>query len=250
MVDLRSNVDESGFGVETVLSIQRDPGLQEAIRAVGGVTELARRLGISQPSVSNWDKIPPDRVSLIESVTGVSRAILRPDLFGDDTRRDLNETDAARAQEYALLATLLRRAPDEKLLAGLSRLRGNPTPLGMAHIKLAEAAAEATTDSVNREYFDLFIGLGRGELLPYASYYLTGFLQERPLARLRHDLAHIGVERVPGEIEPEDHAAFLFEIMSGLVRGEFSAAECTDRAMFKKHLSPWIGRFRARFETR
>ena len=61
----------------------RDPGLQEAIRAAGGVSELARRLGISQPSVSNWDRVPADRVASVEAATGVTRAMLRPDLFDD-----------------------------------------------------------------------------------------------------------------------------------------------------------------------
>ncbi len=67
-------------------------------------------------------------------------------------------------------------------------MRGDATPLGVAHAALAQAASETTVERVEREYFNLFIGLGRGELLPYGSYYLTGFLHERPLARLRADL--------------------------------------------------------------
>src|SRR6185437_5890696 len=96
----------------------RDPGLSEAIRAAGGVSELARQIGISQPSVSNWVRIAAERVVSVESVTGVDRAILRPDLFGGDTPAEpLDEVDAARAQEYALLAALLLRAPDTELLS-------------------------------------------------------------------------------------------------------------------------------------
>ncbi len=128
----------------------------------------------------------------------------------------MDEIDAARAQEYALLATLLTRAPDAALLSGLSNLRADASPLGLAHAALAEAADKATIKSVEREFFDLFIGLGRGELLPYGSYYLTGFLHERPLARLRDDLARIGIARSDGVVEPEDHAGILCEIMSGL----------------------------------
>lgn len=221
----------------------RDQGLQEAIRAVGGVSELARRIGISQPSVSNWDRVPADRVVSVESATGINRAILRPDLFAADSGGDVNEVDAARAQEYALLAALLARAPDAGLLARLAELRGDATPLGVAHAALAQAASATTVEKVEREYFNLFIGLGRGELLPYGSYYLSGFLHERPLARLRTDLAALGIERTDGQYEPEDHAAILCEIMAGLVSGRFGTKAGADQTIFEKHLAPWLGRF-------
>ena len=220
-----------------------DRGLQEAIRAAGGVTELARRIGISQPSVSNWARIPAERVLTVEAVTGVGRAILRPDLYGDSKTGDVDDIDLARAQEYALLAALLSHAPDADMLKRLSELRGDPSPLGVAHIALAEAAASADAGGVEREYFDLFIGIGRGELLPYGSYYLSGFLHERPLARLRDDLAAIGVERSEGVVEPEDHAGILCEIMAGLASGMLPAPAGSDRMIFEKYMAPWIGRF-------
>src|SRR6188472_1044359 len=119
----------------------RDTGLVEAIQAAGGVSELARRLGISQPSVSNWDKVPAERVLAVESVTGVPRVQLRPDLYAElPTDGDVDEIDLARAREYALLAALLSRAPDAEFLTRLSRLSGDASPLGMAHIALGEAA--------------------------------------------------------------------------------------------------------------
>ncbi len=226
----------------------RDQGLQEAIRAIGGVSELARRIGISQPSVSNWERIPAERVLFIETVTGINRAILRPDLFSAEAAGDADEIDVARAQEYALLAALLARAPDAGLLARLSELRGHASPLGVAHAALGEAADAAKVEHVEREFFDLFIGLGRGELLPYGSYYLTGFLHERPLARLRGDLAALGIERAEGQFEPEDHAAILCEIMSGLASGRFGAKTGADQQLFEKHLAPWLGRFFADLE--
>ena len=221
----------------------RDQGLEEAIRAAGGVSELARSLGISQPSVSNWDRIPAERVLSVEAVTGVARAVLRPDLFDGQASRGVDETDVARAQEYALLATLLARSPDAQLLGRLARLRGDPTPLGIAHAALGEAAAKSDVERVGREFFGLFIGLGRGELLPYGSYYLTGFLYERPLARLRGDLKRLGIEQAEGQSEPEDHAAILCEIMAGLAGGEIEAQPGADRKIFAKHMAPWIGRF-------
>jgi TorA maturation chaperone TorD len=226
----------------------RDPGLSEAIEAVGGVSELARRIGISQPSISNWDKVPAERVLAVEAATGVARMRLRPDLYREEPMGDLDEIDLARSQEYALLSALLGRAPDAPLLRRLSRLGGDASPLGVAHVALGEAAARVDASAIEREYFNLFIGLGRGELLPYASYYLTGFLNERPLARLRDDLAAFGVERVDGNYEPEDHAATLCEVMAGLIGRRFAAPEGAERKLFEKHMAPWIGRFFADLE--
>jgi TorA maturation chaperone TorD len=226
----------------------RDPGLSAAIQAVGGVSELARRVGISQPSVSNWDKVPAERVLAVEAATGVPRMRLRPDLYREQPAANVDEVDLARSQEYALLSALLTRAPDAELLARLARLGGDTSPLGVAHIGLAEAAARVNPDAIAREYFDLFIGLGRGELLPYGSYYLTGFLNERPLARLRDDLAAFGVERVEGNYEPEDHAATLCEIMAAFASGRFPAPDGAERRLFDKHMVPWIGRFFADLE--
>ena len=225
-----------------------DQGLQEAIRAVGGVTELARRIGISQPSVSNWSRVPAERVLAVETISGVSRTILRPDLYDEAGPSGVDETDLARAQEYALLGSLLLRAPSAGLLDQLGKLRGDATPLGLAHVELAQAARNANVTKVEREFFDLFIGIGRGELLPYGSYYLTGFLNERPLARLREDLARSGIARADGVVEPEDHAGILCEAMSGLASGQLLAPDGSDRTIFEKHMAPWIGRFFADLE--
>jgi len=228
----------------------RDLGLDEAIRVAGGVGALARKIGISQPSVSNWARVPAERVISVEAATGVSRAVLRPDLYAEtlDGTDEIDEVDSARAREYALLSALLARAPDAALLARLATLRGDMSPLGLAHAALSDAASRTNVERAGREYFDLFIGLGRGELLPYGSYYLTGFLHERPLARLRADLSRLGIERVAGQTEPEDHAAILCEIMAGLVSRRFPAPADSDRELFEQHLAPWIGRFFADLE--
>jgi TorA maturation chaperone TorD len=222
----------------------RDPGLSEAIRVVGGVSELARKIGISQPSVSTWNRVPAERVVAVEAATGISRMALRPDLYDDEAKPDsAMAVDVARAQEYALLAVLLSRAPDAEFLNRLASLRGDASPLGVAHAALAQAASQTNADRLQREYFDLFIGLGRGELLPYGSYYLTGFLHERPLERLRQDLKELGIERAEGNVEPEDHAAILCEVMAGLADARLAAPAGSDRRIFERHLKPWIGRF-------
>jgi TorA maturation chaperone TorD len=219
-----------------------DPGLQQAIRAAGGVTELARRIGVSQPSISNWSRVPAERVLAVEMVTNVARDVLRPDLYGqiDSAMADV---DLARAHIYALLGALLTRTPDAKLLAQLGGLRGDATPFGLAQIELAEAARSTELTQVQREYFDLFVGVGRGELLPYASYYLTGFLHERPLARLRADLTSIGIDRAEGVAEPEDHAGILCEIMAGVTSGQLPGSDSFARTIFENHMAPWVGRF-------
>jgi TorA maturation chaperone TorD len=158
------------------------------------------------------------------------------------TRADL-EIDIARAQEYALLATLLLRVPDDRLLEGLSSLQGDVTSLGAAHAALAQAAALASHETLVGDYFRLFIGVGRGEILPFASYYLTGFLQSRPLAVLREDLGRLGLQRADSHHDPEDHIGTLCEVMSHLVsdRERFSLAD--ERRFFERHLSPWATRF-------
>jgi TorA maturation chaperone TorD len=219
-----------------------DPGLDEAIRAAGSITELARRIGVSQPSVSSWSRVPAERVLPVEAATGVARARLRPDLYGEHLGRP-DEVDAARAQEYGLLAVLLARAPDAGFLTRIAKLRGDTTPLGAAHAALAQAADGASAEKIAREFFDLFIGVGRGELLAYGSYYLTGFLNERPLARLREDLRALGIGSVENQGEPEDHAAVLCEIMAGLIAGQVLTTVERQRQIFEKHLAPWIGRF-------
>ncbi|NIK46227.1 TorD/DmsD family molecular chaperone [Variibacter gotjawalensis] len=149
----------------------------------------------------------------------------------------------ARADEYTLLSALLCRAPSADLLKRLSRLQVSASPIGVAHAALAAAASDTTVAKAGQEFFDLFIGLGRGELVPYASFYLTGFLHERPLARLRGDLQELGIERAPENHEPEDHAALLCEIMASIANGTIPVDAEVEQQIFEKHLKPWIGRF-------
>jgi TorA maturation chaperone TorD len=149
--------------------------------------------------------------------------------------------DLHRARIFALLGRLLLGPPDAALLRGLAALGPQQdSPLGWACAGLADAAAEPA--GVVEEYAALFIGVGRGELLPFASYYLTGFLHERPLALLRDDLRRLGIERAEGVAEPEDHLGFLCEAMSGLLGGEFAATPEAVAAFYQRHLQPWAGR--------
>jgi TorA maturation chaperone TorD/DNA-binding transcriptional regulator YdaS (Cro superfamily) len=230
----------------------RDAGLEQAIRAAGGVASLARAIGIAQPSVSAWSRIPAERVLAVEALTRVHRFILRPDLYGPSevqvsSKPEIDEIDALRAAEYGLLSLLLGKAPDADTLLRVAALKGDASDLGVAHIELAAAAA-ADDRAVSKEFFALFIGLGRGELLPYASYYMTGFLHERPLARVREDLDVLGIERAGASREPEDHIATLLEVMAGLARGDFEADFAEQAHFFERHLKPWASRMFADLE--
>jgi TorA maturation chaperone TorD len=159
-----------------------------------------------------------------------------------------DDLDVTRAAEYALLARLLARAPDASLLADLQNLPGDDTPLGRAHGDLAAAARVADAAAVEREFFTLFVGVGRGELLPYASYYRTGFLHERPLADVRRDLARLGVARAEGLHDPEDGIAILCDVMRALALGEVSGP-VGEREFFHRHVGPWAGQFFADLAT-
>lgn len=166
------------------------------------------------------------------------------DLMSEDwSERIVDEIDRARAQEYALLAMLLSRSPDASLLSRLAGLGGDASPMGLAHIALAEAARRTTEEGAAREYFALFAGLGDNTLQPYASYYLADTFYGRPLVRLRETLQSFGLEKAPERTEPEDHAAFLCEIMARLADRSTPAPEGTDRAFFEQHFWPWIRRF-------
>ena len=157
----------------------------------------------------------------------------------------IQDEEQLRAEIYGVLARLLAEPPDAAMLAALARMSGAESALGSAFGELAGAAAAATVAGAAREYHELFIGVGRGELLPYASYYLTGFLHERPLAELRGALASLGIERARGVSEPEDHIASLCEVMAGLITGAFAppGSLAEQRKFFEAFLAPWAPRF-------
>ncbi len=156
----------------------------------------------------------------------------------DRVTREIPEEELFRARLYSLLARLLAAAPDAALLAALGRISGDASELGQAFAALARGAAAASAADAAAEYHDLFIGIGRGELLPYGSYY-------------RDALAGLGVVRVPEVKEPEDHIAALCEVMAGLIEGAFgdSAPLTVQRRLFERHIAPWAARFFAELEA-
>lgn len=154
-----------------------------------------------------------------------------------------DELDLLRSEQYRFVARLLANPPDGDTLSAVARLKGDGSALGHAYDALARNAATTDGAKVEREYFELFIGVGRGELLPYASFYLTGFLNERPLADLRSDLARLGIERSKNRHEPEDHIALLFEVMGDMAAGAIAVEPAAQAAFFQRHIAPWAGQF-------
>ncbi len=157
----------------------------------------------------------------------------------------LDAEEELRSQLYRLLAFFLHRPPDADGLEIASGMRGDDTDLGKAIAAFAKIAAKSNPATITHEFHDLFVGIGRGELLPYGSYYLTGFLHEKPLAKLRSDMAKLGIERRENVKEPEDHIAALCEMMSGLIAGDFDTVADLDRQkqFFNAHVGSWAKHF-------
>ncbi len=162
----------------------------------------------------------------------------------------LDEIDIARAGLYRLLGALLARPPDAARLAAVATLDGDASELGTALRAAAAAARAITPDAAQREYDALFIGMTRGEVVPYASFYLTGFLYDRPLVRIRADMAELGVESTDAQSEPEDHIATILQVMSSLIDGAATPRQDPARQneFFRRHLEPWAARFFADLE--
>ncbi len=155
------------------------------------------------------------------------------------------EEDRLRADLYNFLGVILSRPADEMLIAQTASLSGDDSPLGEAISTLARVAKLSKPRAVTSEFNKLFIGLGRGELLPYASYYLTGFLNEKPLATLRQDMAANGMARADNVFEPEDNIASLMEMMGAQIVGRFGTPANLERqkTFFNRHIAPWAGHF-------
>jgi TorA maturation chaperone TorD len=166
-------------------------------------------------------------------------------LTASSTSQGLDESP--RADAWSLLGRLLASPPDEQILDLLAAADGaalaGDNLLGAAWDMLAKAAARTSPAEIEDEYQDLFIGVGRGELMPYGSWYLTGFLMEQPLAKLRGELTELGFARREGVCEPEDHAAALCDVMAMISAGDDPAPIEAQSGFFSRHIAPWMGRF-------
>ncbi len=154
----------------------------------------------------------------------------------------INNEDQLRADMYSFLANLLRAEPSAELVNQLTKLESDESPIGKSIKTLSKLASSLDLPTIRDEYVRIFIGVGRGEILPFASYYLTGFLKDKPLAKLRNDMKEIGIQLAENVKEPEDHIASLFDMMSGLILGKFSKKFSIgeQKDFFNKHLAPWV----------
>ena len=158
---------------------------------------------------------------------------------------DIVEEDRLRADLYNYLGVMLAGPPDQLLLDQTAGLSGDDTALGQAINGLARVAKISKPKAVRSEFNALFIGLGRGELLPFASYYLTGFLNEKPLANLRRTMADFGMTRAENVFEPEDNIASLMEMMAGMIVGRFGrvATLAEQQTFFNAHIGTWASHY-------
>jgi TorA maturation chaperone TorD len=164
-------------------------------------------------------------------------------------RPSVADDDAVRANTYGLLGALLATPPRQKLFDLLASIDPPSTDgLGAAWSVLKRAAECADVEAVDDEYHDLFVGVGRGELIPYGSWYLTGFVMDKPLAVLRSDLAALGFERQDEVKEPEDHAAALLETMA-LVAASPAHGIDVQRRFFDRHVATWMRTFFADLQS-
>ncbi len=156
------------------------------------------------------------------------------------------DEETARAEVYGLLAALYYAAPSFALHENICvAVTEAPAPGAVLESSWAELVAAARAQSqagISSEYDALFGGVGKPELYLYGSHYLSGFLNEKPLAALRTDLAALGLGRDEAMPETEDHAAYLCEVMRYLIAGDDAAvANLTrQREFFARHLQPWL----------
>ncbi|CAH1557383.1 Putative formate dehydrogenase-specific chaperone [Vibrio jasicida] len=162
-----------------------------------------------------------------------------------DTQREQEQT--LRTEIYLVLSALFRSAPSEEMIEFLTSLEVEPSESAMqkAWIALQQAAKDSNREALEDEYQDLFIGIGRGEVMPFGSWHMTGAMMEKPLAEIRHDLELLGFERDENVKEPEDHIAALCEVMSMLTGEE----EDLQQAVFNKHIAPWFCSFTQQLEN-
>jgi TorA maturation chaperone TorD len=165
--------------------------------------------------------------------------------FGSVSGQEVPEEDLLRAQFYGILAQLLTSPPTENLLEILRDLEGDDTPMGQALGTLAYEAAKISLEDAQDEFNTLFVGMVRGELMPYASVYLTGFLHEKPLADLRSDMELFGIARSDDLSEPEDQIGVMCEMMHGLITGAFGAPRdiAEQKEFYETHISTWVSKF-------
>lgn len=153
-----------------------------------------------------------------------------------------------RANYYLLLSSLLYSPPSAETLQTVSQFavpeQQATSEFLLSLNDMAVAALESSDlEQLDDEYHDLFIGVGRGEVMPYGSWYITGMLMDKPLSLLRQDLKALGIERDSEKKEPEDHIAAEMDVMGILIQAGEEFQFKTQQTFFTRHLKPWARRF-------
>ena len=153
-----------------------------------------------------------------------------------------------RANYYYLLSKLLSEPPTKETLESVALFGVPANQASNSFLITLNALAEAAgtspdIEALDDEYHDLFIGMGRGEIVPYGSWYKTGMLMDKPLSLVRQDLKALGIERIKDNREPEDHIAALFDIMGIIIDCGDEYQFKTQQTMFQRHIKPWARRF-------
>jgi TorA maturation chaperone TorD len=162
-----------------------------------------------------------------------------------ESPRAVTPEDQARANFYALIAHLFYRGPEEALLQAIAVAEPPEGALGTSWHALSAAASVMPADAAMEEFNEAFVGVGRPPLMLYGSYFLAGFMMEKPLSDLRNDLAELGFSRVAHVSEPEDHLSALCEVMRALILGDVErkrADIAVQQKFFLTHINPWIFR--------
>ncbi len=158
----------------------------------------------------------------------------------------MSEEGRLRSDTYSILASLLSSTPSQDLLDYLQHIEpssdGDVGDVGQAWQKLRIAATETGIDSLDDEYHALFIGLGRGAVVPFGSWHITGFLMDKPLSDLRDDLKALGIESEEDQKDPEDHISALCETMALIISAD-DIDESRERQFFLRHINPWAEKF-------
>ncbi len=163
----------------------------------------------------------------------------------DSGTAEHQDNQGLRADCYLFLAALLNQAPPQAQLDALAQLDTDNAPqddIAAAWCSLSSRAKQVTEASAGEEFFALFVGLGRGELVPFGSWYVTGYLQEYPLSDLRDSLNQLGLTREQGSTNTEDHIAQLLAVMATLIVNPDSYSDEQQQDFFLQHLAPWSER--------
>ena len=155
-----------------------------------------------------------------------------------------------RASYYFMLSKFLSEPPTSETLSAVSSFGSSldQIPQNNNFLVTLNALAQSATlpcdlEQLDDEFHDLFIGVGRGELVPYGSWYITGMLMDKPLSDLRQDLKALGIERDEQHREPEDHIAALFDVMGILIESGDDYPFKAQQSFFGRHMKPWVRRF-------